>query len=102
MTAEQCGAWGGCPLPAGHNLGRVDLPENHQAPARTKIRITLERAERKSGWSGRPVPAKTVVKDFADPAEAAAWFVEDSYFSESYTLRATWERIPDDAEGESR
>jgi hypothetical protein len=25
----RCGAWGGCPLPRGHNRGRVDIPENH-------------------------------------------------------------------------
>lgn len=24
-----CGAWGGCPLPRGHNVGRADIPENH-------------------------------------------------------------------------
>lgn len=28
-----CGAWGGCPLPAGHNRGRADIPENHEGPA---------------------------------------------------------------------
>lgn len=26
---EACGAWGGCPLPSGHNVGRADIPENH-------------------------------------------------------------------------
>jgi len=25
-----CGAWGGCVLPKGHNMGRVDVPENHE------------------------------------------------------------------------
>lgn len=24
-----CGAWGGCTLPRGHNMGKVDVPENH-------------------------------------------------------------------------
>lgn len=28
-TAEACGAWGGCPLPQGHNMGRADIPANH-------------------------------------------------------------------------
>lgn len=33
MTAPDiCGAWGGCPLPKGHNMGRPDIPENHAAP----------------------------------------------------------------------
>jgi hypothetical protein len=26
---QTCGAWGGCPLPRGHNMGRADIPENH-------------------------------------------------------------------------
>jgi hypothetical protein len=26
---EQCGAWGGCTLPRGHNTGKADIPENH-------------------------------------------------------------------------
>jgi hypothetical protein len=30
--SELCGAWGGCVLPAGHNMGRVDIPENHEVP----------------------------------------------------------------------
>ncbi len=24
---------GGCPLPKGHNMGKADIPENHQRPA---------------------------------------------------------------------
>ena len=28
--SEKCGAWGGCPLPVGHNMGAADIPENHQ------------------------------------------------------------------------
>jgi hypothetical protein len=28
----RCGAWGGCPMPLGHNKGHLDLPENHRAP----------------------------------------------------------------------
>jgi hypothetical protein len=28
--SELCGAWGGCVLPVGHNMGRLDIPENHQ------------------------------------------------------------------------
>jgi hypothetical protein len=30
--AQPCGAWG-CALPAGHNKGRADIPENHQMGA---------------------------------------------------------------------
>ena len=26
---QTCGAWGGCPLPTGHNMGQADIPENH-------------------------------------------------------------------------
>lgn len=61
------------------------------------IRITLEREEF-TGWNGRVVPAKTVVQEFADESTAVDWFVHDSYFEESYTVRAVWERIPDAAE----
>lgn len=28
----RCGAWGGCPMPLGHNRGHSDVPENHQSP----------------------------------------------------------------------
>jgi hypothetical protein len=28
----RCGAWGGCPMPLGHNKGHADLPERHRAP----------------------------------------------------------------------
>jgi hypothetical protein len=34
--AEPCGAWGGCPLPRGHNMGQADIPENHRPPARCR------------------------------------------------------------------
>ena len=27
----ECGAWGGCRLPKGHNMGKADIPENHRA-----------------------------------------------------------------------
>lgn len=27
---KPCGAWGGCTLPAGHNQGKADIPENHR------------------------------------------------------------------------
>jgi hypothetical protein len=30
---EKCGAWGCCPLPKGHNMGKADVPENHAKPA---------------------------------------------------------------------
>jgi hypothetical protein len=29
---EQCDARGGCTLPASHNMGRADIPDNHQPP----------------------------------------------------------------------
>ncbi|GEL48568.1 hypothetical protein CHO01_36840 [Cellulomonas hominis] len=29
---DPCGAWGGCPLPPGHNRGRADIPSAHAAP----------------------------------------------------------------------
>lgn len=28
---KTCGAWGGCPLPHGHNTGRADIPSNHHS-----------------------------------------------------------------------
>ena len=31
-VGERCGAWGGCPAPRGHNMGQVDVPENHAPP----------------------------------------------------------------------
>jgi hypothetical protein len=31
--AEPCGAWGGCTLARGHNIGQADIPENHRPPA---------------------------------------------------------------------
>lgn len=40
---EICGAWGGCPLPAGHNMGRADVPENHARP------VTLDPSKRYPG-----------------------------------------------------
>lgn len=29
----RCGAWGGCPMPLGHNKGHLDVPSRHKAPA---------------------------------------------------------------------
>lgn len=60
------------------------------------IRITLVRREW-TGWNGRTVPASTIVREFADEHTAACWFIEDSYFTESYTTSATWERIEETA-----
>jgi hypothetical protein len=28
--AEACGLWGGCTLPRGHNMGKADVPTNHE------------------------------------------------------------------------
>lgn len=58
----------------------------------TLIRITLIRTETTTG-DGRTNPAKTIVHDFTDVALAQKFFVEDSYFAEGYTTKATWERI---------
>lgn len=33
----RCGAWGGCPMPLGHNRGHSDIPENHQQPEPTPL-----------------------------------------------------------------
>jgi hypothetical protein len=33
LDYPRCGAWGGCPMPLGHNKGHSDLPERHRAPA---------------------------------------------------------------------
>ena len=57
-----------------------------------KIRITLERRHHVV-WNGREIPASKIVKEFTDPAIAANWFIEDSYFEEPYTVRATWEQV---------
>jgi hypothetical protein len=43
-----CNAWGGCPLPAGHNMGRADIPENHAAPVGT-VEAILDLCERRYG-----------------------------------------------------
>ncbi len=56
------------------------------------IRITLERRSYLA-WNGRIVESQTVVKEFDDRMEAATWFVEDSYFGEDYTTKATWEEV---------
>ena len=56
------------------------------------IRITLER-DSYVGWNGKQVPPGVIVKTFDDPNEACTWFVDDSYFEQSYTRRAVWEVI---------
>jgi hypothetical protein len=44
VTLEEiCGAWGGCPLPRGHNLGQADVPSNHQPPGQYPWRIRMIR-----------------------------------------------------------
>lgn len=61
------------------------------------IRITLEKQGYES-WHGKRIEPRVQVKEFPDDqrAEAAEWFIHDSYFDESYTVRALWEIIPDD------
>ncbi|RTL65872.1 MAG: hypothetical protein EKK42_20210 [Pseudonocardiaceae bacterium] len=56
------------------------------------IWITLER-DAYTGWNGREVPARTIVKTFEDEYEACTWFVDDSYFEQRFTRRAVWERV---------
>lgn len=36
---EACGAWGGCTLPKGHNVGKVDIPSNHSAEYSLIVRV---------------------------------------------------------------
>jgi hypothetical protein len=63
------------------------------------IRITLVRREW-TAWNGRQVPAATIVREFDTEAVAADWFISDSYFAESYTASATWERVDTDPRDE--
>lgn len=42
-VTDRCGAWGGCPLPAGHNRGRVDIPENHIEAERDHLAEQVQR-----------------------------------------------------------
>jgi hypothetical protein len=60
--------------------------------AKTIIRVTLER-DAYTGWRGQQRPAATLVREFEDTAVADNWFVHDSYFAETYTAKATWERV---------
>lgn len=57
------------------------------------IRITLEMDEWTTYQTGTVIPAKTIVREFSDEEQALNWFVQDSYFAETYTRKATWERI---------
>lgn len=49
---ERCGAWGGCPLPAGHNMGNADIPENHQRPEPLPSDEEIRDAINKVEWVG--------------------------------------------------
>lgn len=57
------------------------------------IRITMVK-DSYTSWNGAVIPARTEVKEFEDTGAAISWFTEDSYFEESYTRKAVWERIP--------
>lgn len=35
-SLETCGAWGGCTLPPGHNMGNADVPAAHDARRQPK------------------------------------------------------------------
>jgi hypothetical protein len=37
IPQERCGAWGGCSLPKGHNMGVADVPENHAPPGESGL-----------------------------------------------------------------
>lgn len=51
----QCGSFG-CVLPAGHNMGRMDVPQNHLIPERREnTSLRLERAY----WAGFNFGSKT-------------------------------------------
>lgn len=53
QQADVCGAWGGCPLPRGHNRGQADIPENHRAaPA-----VVVQPAEPADTQTARQDPA---------------------------------------------
>lgn len=64
-AAEQCGAWGGCSLPHGHNLGRADIPMNHRVPSATREEVADVEAER------LPAPAWDEAAVIEDMARAA-------------------------------
>lgn len=57
-----------------------------------KWRITLVKDEY-VGWNGQKVKARQEVKEFDDIMDAQNWFIHDSYFGETYTRSATWERV---------
>ncbi len=56
------------------------------------VRITLVK-DSYTGWNGQIVPGRTEVREFTDDHEASDFLVNDSYFSEPYTITALWERI---------
>lgn len=87
LAAEQCGAWGGCSLPHGHNLSRADIPMNHRVPSATREdveTITIPRPHVPHG------PA-TVAWDVADAdyLRRAARDLEEVYKPFGSNLRAT-------------
>ncbi len=57
------------------------------------IRITLERKDYSAMNGEVRVYARTIVEEFEDHYEAANWFINDSYFDEPYTAKATWEIV---------
>jgi len=57
-------------------------------------RVTLEKDEWEPGWGvTKTVPSKVETRELDDVSAAENWFISDSYFSETYTKRAVWERI---------
>jgi predicted nucleotide-binding protein len=61
----------------------------------TKIRISLERRYPTEHvfYDGSTGYTQTIVREFEDEYAAQDWFINDSYFEESYTSRAVWERV---------
>lgn len=90
-----CGAWGGCTLPPGHNMGKADIRSNHQIPQPVRLKykhqmaMAAVRAERLSqervwgeqhhadGTGGDHREIEDMIKALNDAAEIAGrqtWF----------------------------
>jgi len=89
-AARPCGAWGGCQLPAGHNRGKVDIPENHARPAaeptvetwadewdvRPLIEARLRRAAADALRDAATATLSMTYPTSADPDVWGAWLLE--------------------------
>lgn len=61
-------------------------------PPPSLVRVTIER-DAYTGWTGAPIPPKTITQDFENFAEAADWVHHDGYISEDYTRRVVIEHV---------